>query len=228
MAELFGVRGKLNSCNVYSPLEANGTVALGGNALSDRENVLNFHIGIPHKNDAGRDDVQLLYDNFFYKTTSFDNISTFGGLPFFQKFFSPAGNPNGTGAYNSFLENGFGIGLPPAQMPAYAGMCAYYNLFNVFGASPPCASSGQTPQPFFDGQQVVNANSANRPWALQTSYLPTTSRALQQTGRSNPALRRIKTRPQIITARSLKYNIRKISARARFYGCSDIRFTRIG
>jgi Carboxypeptidase regulatory-like domain/TonB dependent receptor len=157
MAQLYGVSGKLNSCNVYSPLEANGTVALGGNELSDRENVINFHIGIPHKSDAGRDDVQLLYDNFFYKTTSFDNISTFGGLPFFQKFFSPAGNPNGTGAYNSFLENGFGIGLPPAQMPAYAGMCAYYNLFNVFGASPPCASSGQTPQPFFDGQQVINA-----------------------------------------------------------------------
>ncbi|HEY2473510.1 MAG TPA: TonB-dependent receptor [Candidatus Cybelea sp.] len=30
--------------------------------LSDRENVLNLHIGIPHKHDAGRDDVQVLYN----------------------------------------------------------------------------------------------------------------------------------------------------------------------
>ncbi|HTU81749.1 MAG TPA: TonB-dependent receptor [Candidatus Acidoferrales bacterium] len=31
--------------------------------LSDRESVFNFHIGIPHRHDGGRDDVQLLYDN---------------------------------------------------------------------------------------------------------------------------------------------------------------------
>ena len=32
----------------------------------DRENVVNFHFGIPHHNDAGRDDVQVLYYNFAY------------------------------------------------------------------------------------------------------------------------------------------------------------------
>ncbi len=30
--------------------------------LSDRENVANFHFGIPHRHDSGRDDVQLLYN----------------------------------------------------------------------------------------------------------------------------------------------------------------------
>jgi hypothetical protein len=30
--------------------------------LADRENVVNLHVGIPHRNDAGRDDVQLLYN----------------------------------------------------------------------------------------------------------------------------------------------------------------------
>ena len=30
--------------------------------LADRESVINLHIGIPHRHDAGRDDVQLLYN----------------------------------------------------------------------------------------------------------------------------------------------------------------------
>ena len=30
--------------------------------IADRENVINLHIGIPHQHDAGRDDVQLLYN----------------------------------------------------------------------------------------------------------------------------------------------------------------------
>ena len=32
-------------------------------SIIDRSTVLNFHIGIKHKNDGGRDDVQLLYNN---------------------------------------------------------------------------------------------------------------------------------------------------------------------
>jgi len=149
---------KLSACNVYSPLAATGAFALRGNDLSDRENVINVHFGIPHHNDSGRDDVQLLYDNFFYQTSGWDNLSTFGGLPFYQKFFSPAGNPNGSGLYSTFLENAFGVGLPPAQMPAYAGMCAYYNLYNLLGASPPCASTGYSPAPYYDAQQIINAH----------------------------------------------------------------------
>ena len=31
--------------------------------ISDRENVINVHVGIPHRRDAGRDDVQVLYDD---------------------------------------------------------------------------------------------------------------------------------------------------------------------
>jgi hypothetical protein len=31
--------------------------------IADREAVANFHFGIPHKNDAGKDDVQVLYTN---------------------------------------------------------------------------------------------------------------------------------------------------------------------
>jgi len=43
--------------------------------ISARDAVVNFHIGIPHHNDAGKDDVQLLWDseslhNNFYSTTN--------------------------------------------------------------------------------------------------------------------------------------------------------------
>jgi len=41
--------------------------------IADRENVINLHFGIPHRHDAGRDDVQLLYnvvalDSQFYSS----------------------------------------------------------------------------------------------------------------------------------------------------------------
>ena len=39
-----------------------GVRAVGDSNLADRENVVNLHIGIPHRRDAGRDDVQLLYN----------------------------------------------------------------------------------------------------------------------------------------------------------------------
>ena len=36
--------------------------AYGVSNLADRESVVNLHIGIPHRHDAGRDDIQLLYN----------------------------------------------------------------------------------------------------------------------------------------------------------------------
>ena len=50
--------------------------------ISARDVVVNFHVGIPHRFDAGRDDVQLLWDseslhNKFYSTTN-DITSTAG------------------------------------------------------------------------------------------------------------------------------------------------------
>ncbi len=50
--------------------------------ISSRDTVVNLHFGIPHKNNGGRDDVQVLWDseslhNTFYSTTS-DITSTSG------------------------------------------------------------------------------------------------------------------------------------------------------
>jgi hypothetical protein len=162
LSGLYGVAGKMYSCNAYSPLAATGTYALRGNDLSDRENVVNFHVAVPHKYDSNRDDVQILYDNFYYQTFGWDNLSTFGSLPYFQSMFSPVANANGTGLYNTLLDNLFGAKgvnfLGPAGMPQYAGFCALFNLYALFGVGNRCASTGFSPQPWWDGQQIKGAS----------------------------------------------------------------------
>ncbi len=161
LSGLYGVAGKLNSCIAYSPLTATGTYALRGNDLSDRESVVNFHIAVPHKYDSNRDDVQILYDNFYYQTLGWDNLSTFGSLPYLQNMFSGVAGPSGTGLYNTFLNNLLGSSgvnyLGPAGMPQYAGFCALFNLYALFGVGNRCASSGPSPMPWWDGQQIKGA-----------------------------------------------------------------------
>ena len=45
----------------------------------DREAVFNFHFGIPHKHDAGRDDIQLLYTASTFLTAYAESINDLGG-----------------------------------------------------------------------------------------------------------------------------------------------------
>ena len=61
--------------------------------VADREAVANFHIGVPHKHDAGRDDIQLLYSGSFEHETFQNSINNAGG-------------------YNFVNNEGFGGGLP--------------------------------------------------------------------------------------------------------------------
>jgi len=46
----------------------------------DRENVMNFHFGIPHKHDQGRDDVQLLYTTSSFLTGYAESVNDLGGI----------------------------------------------------------------------------------------------------------------------------------------------------
>lgn len=163
VAKHFFGTSSFGSCEVYGPVYGALTSALGGNDLSDRENVLNFHIGVPHRFDAGRDDIQLLFDNFYYQTTSFDNVSANGGLAFTENAFAIAGGRSGLGLYNTFLNNFYKVPpsqqpinyLKPAQMPQYPGICAYINFIALFGGSNPCPSSGFSPMPYADAFQVI-------------------------------------------------------------------------
>jgi Carboxypeptidase regulatory-like domain/TonB dependent receptor/TonB-dependent Receptor Plug Domain len=162
LAAKYGVTGPMPTCNMYGPVDGGLAANLYGNDLSDRENVMNFHFGVPHHKDSGKDDIQILYDNFYYLISAWDNISTNGGLAFMNAALSPAGTVSGLGNYNTWVGNQFfgapGNYLGPAQMPGSPGLCAWFNLANLAGGGPPCASTGQSPAPYWDGYQVVNAH----------------------------------------------------------------------
>ncbi len=162
LAAAYGVNGPMPTCNMYGPVYGALSINLRGNDLSDRENVMNFHVGIPHHKDSGKDDIQILFDNFFYQTSGWDNISTNGGLGLMNATESPAGTASGLGNYNTWVANEFfgapGNYLGPAQMPSSPGLCAWFNLLHLAGASPNCAATGQSPAPYYDAYQVVNAH----------------------------------------------------------------------
>ena len=71
--------------NTFFPLGPvnwpNNDASLGTQTIWGRNTVINVHIGIPHRNDAGRDDIQLLYNNealknqFYYSAS--DMASSF-------------------------------------------------------------------------------------------------------------------------------------------------------
>jgi hypothetical protein len=97
------------------PIGPNGT-AFGPFAygivsmIADREAVANLHFGIPHHNDAGRDDVQLLYDVGFLQTQ----------YPTAMNDWNYAMNNvlNGTAVYNGqFFDNCANVPDPFATSP---------------------------------------------------------------------------------------------------------------
>lgn len=187
--QLFYNGAVTTACNAYAPIAASNTLALRGNDLSDREAVLNLHFAIPHKHDGGRDDVQLMYNNFFYQTQAWDNASTFGGMPFIANMLSQTGtNPDGTGNWNNFLTNLLGPapgGAPswigPAASPQYAGICDYINTFSLFGVGPSCAATvpGGSPFPYYDSYQVSGAtygqNALSNPNIVTPYLFPSTN-----------------------------------------------------
>jgi Carboxypeptidase regulatory-like domain/TonB dependent receptor len=59
-----------NTPGCYDYLTSNIDLPAGVNG---RETVANFHFGIPHKGDAGRDDIQLLYTNSYQTISSYNS-----------------------------------------------------------------------------------------------------------------------------------------------------------
>ncbi|HYK52702.1 MAG TPA: TonB-dependent receptor, partial [Candidatus Eremiobacteraceae bacterium] len=44
----------------------------------DHESVVNLHFGLPHHNDSGKDDIQLLYDNTYLHNTYYSSANDWG------------------------------------------------------------------------------------------------------------------------------------------------------
>ena len=72
--------------------------------LYSRNVVVNFHIGIPHHNDAGRDDIQILYDNESLQTQLYQSANDFAS----PQCTGPAG-VSGVGVRNLLVRS---AGIP--------------------------------------------------------------------------------------------------------------------
>ncbi len=111
----------------------------------DRENVMNFHFGIPHHNDGGKDDVQLLYVT--------GNIET--------QFYSSYNDTNAGGVYPGgipYLDSTYyGGALAKAPNPArlYTGRFPYSPTDRVYNNS---TVNGTTTNPSLVGLDQRDGN----------------------------------------------------------------------
>lgn len=90
----------------YTQCYANGFAGPGGyylggaqwlqpSSIFDRDVVVNLHFGIPHKNDSGRDDVQLLWDSGMLLNGFYESVNDAGG----EGVFSPNSDDAGPVTY---------------------------------------------------------------------------------------------------------------------------------
>jgi len=119
-------------CNSYGPF-GNGYQQ----NLFERDSVVNFHLGIPHRNGTGRDDVQLLFDNSMQYSINESSINDQGGLTALN---------NLTSEFPAF-DNALGITSWVGQGGPNNNLCAYVALFG----SGACATTGGSPIPYADG-----------------------------------------------------------------------------
>ncbi len=151
LSGFFGVTTPLPACSSYAPLSnsvAAGGFGAYGYQIQDRENVFNFHIGIPHHKDAGRDDIQLLYDNFSYHSIGWDNLNA-GALGIAPTEAALAGWAGPNGYFNTWNTAAFGGGLTPG--PQWNGttpnLCSYMSIWAAFGVGVGCTPFGNSPGP---------------------------------------------------------------------------------
>ncbi len=108
--------------------------------LADREAVLNLHFGIPHKHDAGRDDVQLLYNVTALHSTYYSSMNDLGPHLITQLSQVETGQavPEVWGDFITW-PSGTRFGQSPANLspvPYFApgspgGRCANINPYNL-------------------------------------------------------------------------------------------------
>src|SRR5271165_211994 len=103
--------------------------------IEDRENVFNFHFGIPHKGDTGKDDIQLLYDTFQLYTNFYNSPNDWGGPSFFANNPGSIEGPGQPFYYSGAQYTGPVGGLFTAANPGVANQVvpyAYPNEGNAF------------------------------------------------------------------------------------------------
>ncbi len=146
----YGVSVTTPVCASYVPFES-----FVNNAIADREGVVNLHFGIPHKRDAGRDDFQILYNTFAYRSYYNDSINgAFGGMTNMNNTFGAAGpllNTLNSSFAPVFGPNAFGV----PQSGPLANVCDEMGIYSGVA----CATTGPSQLPFHDGYIYPNGTS---------------------------------------------------------------------
>ena len=178
----FGSDATAPACQTYAPYNT----AFGGTSgvNMDRENVVNLHFAIPHKSNAGRDDVQFLYNTFAYHSQYVNSIGDAGGQNFMNSAFYGWGGANGyaqqtNAAMQFFLANNYisSYGNPTGPL-AYTGqggpydnVCSYAGVFQALGViGSGCSVSGGSVMPYNDGLQLVNSSFGQPASAATVGY----------------------------------------------------------
>jgi hypothetical protein len=92
--------------------------------IAARDIVLNFHFGIPHHNDGGRDDVQLLWDSSLLHNGFYESTNDSGG---YANYPPNSNNPGGPFYYDGFQWNGTAGSLLPSNYPSLVAPYLYPN-----------------------------------------------------------------------------------------------------
>ncbi|HEX5275339.1 MAG TPA: TonB-dependent receptor [Candidatus Rubrimentiphilum sp.] len=116
----------------------------------ERDTVVNLHFALPHRNDSGRDDLQLLYDNSMQYQTYGNSLNDIGGMAFISGYMQP---------YSQYAS-------APWAGTNIAGLCGYENFFS-FG----CAQTN-SPVPYSDSYIFAPGTSfgQNATTAVVTPY----------------------------------------------------------
>jgi hypothetical protein len=139
--------------------------AFGVSNLADRENVVNLHIGVPHRNDAGRDDIQILYNVITLQTGFYSsgndlgpNVITQLSQVLYNKTVPEVWPdfvtwPGGT----RFGQSASGLSPIPYFAPGSpGGRCANINPYNFYGK---LSIAGQCAQGTFSAVPSGNRDS---------------------------------------------------------------------
>jgi len=145
--------------NSYFPLGPinwpNNDASLGLATIYGRDTVVNLHIGIPHHNDAGRDDIQILWDDESLKNQFYYSANAFSS-PFC------AGQLASSGAACMYAVNGETLstltGGPPSLPFGTSVPVTYLNTY-TWGCAP---TVGKT----YNSSQLNALQSCVRPYAF--------------------------------------------------------------
>jgi len=127
--------------------------------IADRDVVANLHIGIPHRRDSGKDDVQLLVDSQFLKTEFYDSTNDIG-----QNIYQTIGNGLPaytdsavyTGSVGAPLPSNFGSMFTPYYFPnSPSNRCINVAGFGALSCTSPALIPFDARDTIYNDQEIV-------------------------------------------------------------------------